>query len=171
MRIAFGFFPPLAFWKCESSGDQCASHGVAQAATHNPIFHRGKPGFAPQHRNVVLAFSRRNASVCADSIAGQRILILHGVPRPGVSEKAKPRLFGSILDTPFFNVSQGKFGLLWLQVFIACCCIQNWGPPWLCDATWIKRKAGKKTPQVISFFTFRFLQRVTCSQQKKLSWK
>lgn len=82
-------------------------------------FSIGEPGFASQHRNDVLAFSRRNASVCTDSINGQGILILHGVHRPGVSDKAKRWLFCSVNPGhTFFNVSQGKFDLFAPQVFV-----------------------------------------------------
>lgn len=45
------------------------------------------------------------------------LLILHGSHRAGVSEKARPRQFGSVNPGhTFFNVSQGKFGLFSLHV-------------------------------------------------------
>lgn len=101
-----------------------AHHAESPRLQHTAQFSTGEPVCAPQHRNDVLAFSRWDASVCTDSTNGQWILILHGVHRPGVSEKAKPRLLGSVNPGhTFFNVSQGKFGLFSLRVSPACCCV------------------------------------------------
>lgn len=90
-----------------------------QGCNAQPNFPPGIQALRRSSTTTFSLFSRQNACMCADSINGQWILILYGVHRPGVWEKAKSRLV--CLVNPghtFFNVSQGKFGLFPLRILL-----------------------------------------------------
>lgn len=119
------------------------------------------------HRSIATLsspFSRWNESVCADSRSGQWIVILHGVHRPGVTEKARPRLFGSIPDTPF---------LMSVKVSLACFNFQSY-----CWFLQKKKKKGVKTHRSgyptdptsdLSFFFFFYCH--ISPKRVKYSWQ
>lgn len=166
----------LCVFSCLLSGNVSpvgtgAHHAESPRLQRTTPFPTGKPGFAPQRRSVALAFSRRNASVCPDSTAGQRILILHGVRRPGVSEKAKPRLFSSILDTPFLMPVKVSLACLYLKSFshvvVFKTVLWDYGAPF----KWLKKKTNKQVRRLDKWCPFAICKESKCSQQNKLTLK
>ncbi|CAB1433840.1 unnamed protein product [Pleuronectes platessa] len=119
---------PAGFLSKAQRLDGCETH--PQAQTFRGLIHSegcdAQPNFPPggnraSHRGAAKTDSRILASlriVFSLSVNGQRILILHGVLRPAVSERATQRRFGSVKSwTHLFNVSQ----VICLQMVFSKC--------------------------------------------------
>lgn len=128
MRITFDYF--LGFlWKREPTGDQCAPHSFTKAATYNPILQRRTGLFC------TAASRRRSRSFSPKCL---RVHRFHRWPVDTDSPWCSPArclregeslaVLFSKSWTHLFNVSQGKFGLFLLKVFISCCCGAVLGP-------------------------------------------